>query len=272
MPDGGGSAHEPSDGNPTADFPSWFPLDGNPLYNNPALFDLAHRGYRGDISWYRAAIGTGPAQVMDLGCGTGRLALPLADAGHHLIGVDDNEVMLDVLRTRIQPHQTIGLINADARQLDLDVQVDVVLAACNFLGHFSADERRAILRRSSGWLRPGGKLLLDLADAAWHREHPELRRLVAYRDETGSTYAVTAASSAHHGHMIVAFAIHAVDAGGDLGESLVQGSVDLHLIAAEDLRRELEEAGFVIDQWLCEFAPGQAETAGHRVVVAARRV
>ena len=45
-------------------------------------------------------VGSEPLRVLDLGCGTGRLALMLAERGHDVVGVDPAAAMLDVARTR----------------------------------------------------------------------------------------------------------------------------------------------------------------------------
>ena len=69
MPEGRAPVPEPSVNSSTADILPGHPLSSCPLYENPALFDLVHSGYRGDVDWYRQAVGTTPALVIELGCG-----------------------------------------------------------------------------------------------------------------------------------------------------------------------------------------------------------
>lgn len=272
MPEGAAPTHEPwrrsTDDRP----PPWNQLVGSPLYDNPALYDLVHRGYRSDVDWYRQTIGTTPALVIDLGCGTGRLSIPLANDGHHVIAIDASEVMLDRLRPRITDRQTLGVLAADVRSLALDVQADVILAACNFLGHFAPSERLDLLQRCAAWLRPGGRLLLDIANADWHRANPSLSRSVPHHDaELGESFAVTASSTVIDGHVSVAFAIHLADAAGTPEALLADGVVSMRLIDAQDLAQDLAVTGFTIDQSMTEFPIDEGEAGGRRVVIAATR-
>lgn len=271
MPEGVAPAHEPSADRSTTGLPSWHLLAGSPLYDNPALYDLVHRGYRGDVDWYRQAVGTTPALVIDLGCGTGRVAIPLSDDGHRVIAIDASEPMLDLLRTRVTPRHTIGVLAADVRSLTLDVQADVVLAACNFLGHFTRAERCDLLRRCADWLRPGGRLLLDIADAPWHRAHPNLLRSVPHHADVGVSFVVTASSTLDDDRVSVAFAVHLADAAGTHREQLVDGVVSMWLIDAQELIQDLAAASFKVSECLPAFSPDEAEAGGHRVVIQARR-
>lgn len=272
MPDGGAPHHNPGADRTSADCPPGQLPGDTPLYENPALFDLVHRGYRGDVDWYRRTIGSDPVLAIDLGCGTGRLSIPLANDGHRVIAIDASEAMLERLRPRIHAHQTVGVLAADVRSLVLNVQADVILAACNFLGHFTASERRDLLRRCATWLRPGGRLLLDIANAGWHRANPHLARSVPHHDaDLGESFAVTASSTVNDDQVSVAFAIHLADASGTPETLLADGSVSMRLIEAGDLIDELGSAGFTIDQCLTAFPPEETEAGGQRVVIAATR-
>jgi len=84
---------------------------------------------RRDVPFWRrvAANATGP--VLELGCGTGRVSLPLARAGVNLIGIDRSEPMLERARRRIlkssrsrirKPQQSLRLIRGDIRALPFD--------------------------------------------------------------------------------------------------------------------------------------------------------
>lgn len=243
-----------------------------PLYSNPALFDLVHRGYRGDVDWYRSTIGYASSLVIDLGCGTGRLALPLAGDGHRVIAIDDSEEMVEVLRQQITPALAIGVLAADVRQVLLTVQADVVVASCNFLGHFTPDERQGLLRRIAQWLTPAGRLLIDVADAAWHRQHPYLHRSVPFQMDHGSMVVFEANSKCTGAAIDIGFAIRSASAATAperANDVLVRGDVTLHLIEDEALRTDLAQAGFTVEQWSHDFGASDTEPTGSRVVVVA---
>lgn len=71
-----------------------------------------------------------PARVLDAGCGTGRIAVRLAELGYDVVGVDVDEVMLEVARTE-GPDLDWRL--ADLAEFDLGEQFDLVLLAGNIL-------------------------------------------------------------------------------------------------------------------------------------------
>jgi SAM-dependent methyltransferase len=96
---------------------------------------------------------------LEIGVGTGRIALPLAERGIHLVGVDLARSMLSRLVGKAGGISALDLVAADVTQLPLaDASVDAVLG-CHVL-HLIPDWRGA-LGEASRVLRPGGVLLLD---------------------------------------------------------------------------------------------------------------
>lgn len=82
---------------------------------------------RGDVPFYvgeAARVNGGPATVLELGCGTGRLLLPLARAGHDVTGVDASSAMLTRCRAKLAAEPAdvrsrAALHEADVRDLTL---------------------------------------------------------------------------------------------------------------------------------------------------------
>ncbi len=77
-------------------------MNENPLlYAQIAhYYDLTHDALTADIPFIMAQAGAPPATILELGCGTGRLALPLLKAGHYVVGVDNSPEMLARARAR----------------------------------------------------------------------------------------------------------------------------------------------------------------------------
>jgi SAM-dependent methyltransferase len=90
----------------------------------------------GEPELIHAAVAAG-ATILDLGCGTGRLATPLADLGHTVTGVDDSAEMLAELDRRIEP------VLGDAREIRLDRTFDVVLLASHLVNDIDASRTLA---------------------------------------------------------------------------------------------------------------------------------
>jgi len=75
---------------------------------------------RRDVPFWRALAVQSGGLVLELGCGTGRIALPLARAGVSLVGVDRSDAMLERARRRVRRarlHSRLRLIRADIRHL-----------------------------------------------------------------------------------------------------------------------------------------------------------
>lgn len=113
--------------------------------------------------------------LLDLGCGTGNHAVPLARRGYEVIGVDRAEAMLDLAREKAGDDASYLL--GDIRDLRLGRAFDAVLVLFAVLGYQHADEDvLAALRTARAHLRPGGLLLFDVwYGPAVMREKPEHR-------------------------------------------------------------------------------------------------
>jgi len=108
---------------------------------------------------------SGPgATVLELGVGTGRLALPLAAAGLAVTGLDSSREMLDLLATKDPRGAVVGRL-ADVGAPDdgwPDGPFDVVLAACNLLCNLTDPGRQAAcVTGAAERLRPGGHLVVE---------------------------------------------------------------------------------------------------------------
>lgn len=100
------------------------------------------------------------ARALDAGCGTGRVAIRLAELGYDCVGVDLDPSMLAVARDRA-PGQT--WVQADLATLDLLAdghdRFDLVVAAGNVVPFLAEGTEAAAVRRLADHLRPGGLLV-----------------------------------------------------------------------------------------------------------------
>jgi SAM-dependent methyltransferase len=131
------------------------------------LYDPWSLSVTEDVPFYieeARAAGDGP--VVELGVGTGRIAVPIAAAGIPVIGVDSSERMLDVCRERAELAGVGDLL--DLRVGDLrapPVEERVRLAICPFRAflHLPDDgERLRGLEATRDLLLPGGRLVFDV--------------------------------------------------------------------------------------------------------------
>jgi SAM-dependent methyltransferase len=104
--------------------------------------------------------------VLEIGVGSGRVAVPTALAGIPVVGVDTSETMLDLARRRAAPHGLdLTLVRADMRDLpDLPDLGTFPLVTVPFraLLHLRDDERLPVLRSLYERLEPAGTLAFDV--------------------------------------------------------------------------------------------------------------
>ncbi len=100
------------------------------------------------------------SRVLDIACGSGRHAGPLADRGHVVTGIDRDENRLTIAR-RLAPGATFERL--DMRAINgLPGPFDGALILWQSFGYFSTAQNDQVLRSIFAILRPGGRLLLDV--------------------------------------------------------------------------------------------------------------
>jgi SAM-dependent methyltransferase len=124
---------------------------------------------RDDAGFWRAmvaAAGGGP--ILELGCGTGRVLLPLARAGFEITGLDLSAEMLERCRAKLQAElpevrERVRLLRADMTSFDLGHRLVAII--CPFAGFQqlrTVEQQLACLERCRSHLLPHGRLVLDL--------------------------------------------------------------------------------------------------------------
>lgn len=105
----------------------------------------------------RALLGRESQRVLDLGCGAGFIAIPLARAGHDVTGIDLSESTLSVARSRSSPELPVRFERADVCAVpEPDASFDAVLAL-DLLEH--VEQPAALIREAARVLKPGGQFI-----------------------------------------------------------------------------------------------------------------
>lgn len=119
-----------------------------------------------DLPFYLAIARRTGGPVLEVGCGTGRVLVPLARAGFDVVGVDVSPAMLALAAQRVAaagPQSKVSLVRADARRLDLVERFNLAFVALNSLMHFVGDgDPEDALSAIHRHLRPTGLLVLAL--------------------------------------------------------------------------------------------------------------
>ena len=124
--------------------------------------DVEHGAYEADLPVWRELAAEAGGRVLDLGAGTGRVAVDLAARGHEVVALDTEPVLLDALADRAPQVTTV---TADARDFDLGAAFPLVLAPMQLIQVIGGPESRAaMLDRVHAHLEPGGTFAAALAD------------------------------------------------------------------------------------------------------------
>ncbi len=132
-----------------------------------AWHDVECGSYTADLALWRELASERGGPVLDVGCGTGRVALDLAATGHRVVGIDADPQLTAALNQRADDAELPArAITADARSFTIPVEgiplAIVPMQVAQLLGGTSG--RVAMLATLARHLAPGGLLALALAD------------------------------------------------------------------------------------------------------------
>jgi SAM-dependent methyltransferase len=166
--------------------------------------DIECGGYDVDLPLWREIAGTG--SVLDVGAGTGRVALHLAAGGAQVTALDLHAPLLEALTRRARRLDLeVPTITADARTFDAGgARFDAIIVPMQTLQLLGGPEaRRQFLRTAHAHLRPGGVLAAALADAldAFDAEHTE-PPLPDMRDIDGTVFCSRPVAIREHEHTV----------------------------------------------------------------------
>ena len=130
------------------------------------LYDPWSASVTEDVEFYVQEARRAGAPVVELACGTGRIAVPIAKAGIRVIGVDASPAMLEVARGYARTEgveELLDLRHGDLREPPVSERVALVLIPFRSLLHMTTDDDRLrALGAAHALLRPGGRLVFDV--------------------------------------------------------------------------------------------------------------
>ena len=221
------------------------------------LYDLDLVDDPGDLDLYLALADRADGPILELAVGTGRLAIPLAEAGHAVTGVDIDPAMLDRARRRVRgtpAGDRLTLVEADIVGLRLPDagRFGLAFIALNSLLVLpTRAAQRAALRALADHLAPGGLAVVDV----WLPDADDLARfdgrITLYwprvDPETGAI--VTKAGSAQHDAAHASVTLTTIFEEGEQGGQARRWvrSDRLRLVSADELRGFAEDAGLTVE-------------------------
>jgi SAM-dependent methyltransferase len=201
-----------------------------------ALYDPWSRSVTEDVEFYVELAQQAGGPTVELGVGTGRIAIPTAEAGIAVIGVDSSAAMLEICRSRADLAGVTSLLDlrlGDIREPPVEERVRLVTCPFRSYLHLASDEERLrALAAARRLLAPGGRLAFDVfepgaGDVAethgrWLEREPGIFERADW-DTTARTLTLSVR--------------------GDSGAT----TMSLSWIAPSEWRALLEQAGFEVD-------------------------
>ena len=251
------------------------------------MYDLDLSEDPGDVDLFRALARRTGGPIVELAVGSGRIAVPLAEDGHQVVGVDIDRAMLDRARARItgaspEVAARVQLVEADLVDADRHEAIAAggpfalaILGLNTILLLATVAGQRAALATMARLLAPGGVAVVD----AWQ---PSPADLVAFdgrislewlRTDPATGREVTKQLAAWYEHLrrlVTLTTIFEEGAPGEPPSRWVRQDA-LGLISGDELVAFAEDAGLEVDQLAGDHELGPLEPGADRVVLVARK-
>lgn len=220
----------------------------SPAYTDPRLaacYDALNLADAAD-AFYLALAGDQPKTILDMACGTGRLAVALAARGHRVTGADPSPGMLQVARTRPGTGR-VTWVESAATNLALATRFDLIIMTGHAFQVLLTDaEIQAALSILRNHLAPGGTLAFETRNPLveeWRGWIPSLTREIVQVPGIGAVEIHNDIATAMGA--LVTYETHFCFAPGDV----VVAPDTLRFMSQAELAAFLAEAGFTALTW-----------------------
>ncbi len=152
---------------------------------NAALYDCNSTGTEGDVDFYAEEAVKAGSPVLELGCGTGRILIPIAQEGIEITGLDQSPEMLARARTKIlkldeETRKRVELVQGDMRSFSFKKQFNLIIIPYRaFLHLLTSEDQIMALTCIRNHMKDDGKLILNIFD-------PNLEMIAAHSGHLGS--------------------------------------------------------------------------------------
>ncbi|MBN1231637.1 MAG: class I SAM-dependent methyltransferase [Anaerolineales bacterium] len=134
-------------------------------------YHLQHQDYKEDLPfWAEIAKKAGNGQILELGCGTGRVLSHLLNGGHTITGLDmDSGMLMYCAQEVLVPDYANKppLVQGDMRRLPVAGVFSLVILPCNTYSIFSQEERKGILQEVKRVLSPTGLFVVSIPNLGY---------------------------------------------------------------------------------------------------------
>lgn len=231
---------------------------------------------RRDVLFWRNVAGNAGGRVLELGCGTGRISLPLGRAGVSLVGIDRSGPMLDRARTRVRRAKLtdhVHLVRGDIRHLPFDCEFSLVVAPYGILQSLLRErDLKTTLAAVHGVLTRGGTFGMELvADLPSWSEYKKRVSLKGWRGKAGGAH-VTLVETVRQDRVrkLTIFDQAFTERRGRASRTH-RFALTFRTLTVPQMARRLEKAGFAVTALLGDYRGGPWDPRAEVWVILARK-
>ena len=241
-------------------------------------YDLIYSQRQDDIPMYVDFAAAAGGTILELGCGSGRVLLPLAQAGHHIVGLDASSEMLALARSKVEKAglgHNVTLVEGNLVDFSLPGRFDLIYIPINTFMHcYTQQQQLSCLHCARRHLNPGGRLVIDVY-------HPDPQLLVEcdgrlvcesvfLDEETGHTiqHSYTRRLDRAEQTQFITFVVDETGSGGSLTRSYF--SFRMRFVYRFEMELLLRTAGYSLENLYGSYDLEPFEGGSEKMVFVAR--
>ena len=231
-----------------------------------------------DVEFLLSVIGPAPKRILEIACGSGRILVPLAKAGHTVTGLDFDEYMLNRIEDKSRGMNNISWRKADAIADDWGSDFDFVVIAGNFLFNIISDmdyekAQRLLIEKAAKALVPGGSIYIDygytLCPENWFGNQEE-RVIWQGTDSSGNTGKMSITDSTFNkktGFTNFLRKFELTCSGGEIIRQDIPSSK--HFATLTQIHDWLSSSGFTVEEEYGDYSRNPISEATSRAIIRA---
>lgn len=142
----------------------------------PILYHEHHNIDNEDLPFWLNLASKNPGPILELGCGTGRVLIPLQEAGYNILGLDLDASMLAFLlnlakKKGVKPPK---IFQANCTRFRINTRFQLIIMPCNTFSTLSTTDRKNTLMTVKEHLQPGGIFVFCIPNPDYLKKLPRL--------------------------------------------------------------------------------------------------
>lgn len=222
------------------------------------LYDLFYFNFQDDIRLYRKYAKECDS-LLEFMCGTGRILYYLDHP--HMWGIDSNDKMLARAIENLKG-KSVKLIKGDVRDFSLPERFCLVIIGLNSLTMFPKEDRLKILKNANAHLKKGGRIIVDVFNPFEMVEGIVHHGDTIFRD--GKVYSRFFVPVKYENHWELLYFYDIAE-----NEVLKRRVAEMYIypIEKDEIERELQDAGFEIEDIYGDYEMGEFDEYSERIIV-----